>query len=587
MFSLIITIISIALVAALALATLYYGGDAFNKGQAQAQAAKVRNQGQQLLGAAELFKANHGRYPINVAEMVTDKYLSSVPVARTAIAEALADSAWYMPLQEEALFLLSTPVPEACRTINEKGYGQRGILTGVVDGVQVQCYGPALNALYTMAAKDPKAVQALTGAAPEAVQGAAPAPQLVAQLPTAEDDAAWLVSHSAPVVAPPAPANGGDPDPEPGSGGEVTPAPGVLTTASSTWSFDTQEAGTTAVKTFTFQNTGGSPLPVAAAQVTGAGFSVTADNCVGTLAVEQSCDVSVEFAPQSAGDHSATLTVASAQETRTVALTGTSVVPSATGYWTSNYNDTLEVSGTSFAQLNIGATAAKTFYLRRTGEGTLSASFALQGADAAHFTLATAPLAAQDGSSGTDNCGATLTNGGASTTECAGTESHPNLRVTITYAPAAAGSHTAQLVATSGNGSTLPAAFTLAGTAQAPLPAGFVQLGSRTYTKPSATLAWGSANTYCANLVAWGQSDWRLPTLTEANDLRFAARSPGGSLNLVTLGWTSTESDARYWTSAVSSGGHYSMDFSYNGTSPTSGQGSYSDVNAFRASCVR
>ena len=32
MFSLIITIISIALVAALALATLYYGGGAFNKG---------------------------------------------------------------------------------------------------------------------------------------------------------------------------------------------------------------------------------------------------------------------------------------------------------------------------------------------------------------------------------------------------------------------------------------------------------------------------------------------------------------------------------------------------------------------------
>jgi hypothetical protein len=46
MFLLIITIIAIALVVALALATLYYGGDAFNKGSAEANASKVINQGQ-------------------------------------------------------------------------------------------------------------------------------------------------------------------------------------------------------------------------------------------------------------------------------------------------------------------------------------------------------------------------------------------------------------------------------------------------------------------------------------------------------------------------------------------------------------
>lgn len=44
MFSLIITIISIALVAALALATLYYGGDAFRDGHAAAQASKLKAQ---------------------------------------------------------------------------------------------------------------------------------------------------------------------------------------------------------------------------------------------------------------------------------------------------------------------------------------------------------------------------------------------------------------------------------------------------------------------------------------------------------------------------------------------------------------
>ena len=44
MFSLIVTIIAIALVAALALATLYYGGSAFNQSSAKAQAAKLLNQ---------------------------------------------------------------------------------------------------------------------------------------------------------------------------------------------------------------------------------------------------------------------------------------------------------------------------------------------------------------------------------------------------------------------------------------------------------------------------------------------------------------------------------------------------------------
>lgn len=58
MFSLIITIISIALVAALALATLYYGGSAFNKGSAGATAARLINEGQQLNGAIQVLRAD-------------------------------------------------------------------------------------------------------------------------------------------------------------------------------------------------------------------------------------------------------------------------------------------------------------------------------------------------------------------------------------------------------------------------------------------------------------------------------------------------------------------------------------------------
>jgi Tfp pilus assembly protein PilN len=53
-FSLLITIISIALVAALALAALYYGGSAFNKGSAAAQSTQLLNESQQLLRGGEM-----------------------------------------------------------------------------------------------------------------------------------------------------------------------------------------------------------------------------------------------------------------------------------------------------------------------------------------------------------------------------------------------------------------------------------------------------------------------------------------------------------------------------------------------------
>lgn len=84
MFSLIITIISIALVAALALATLYYGGSAFNKGSAGAEASKLINEGQQVNGANAIYNAESGSVttPITtVTGLVTGTYLAQVPAS--------------------------------------------------------------------------------------------------------------------------------------------------------------------------------------------------------------------------------------------------------------------------------------------------------------------------------------------------------------------------------------------------------------------------------------------------------------------------------------------------------------------------
>lgn len=82
MFSLIITIISIALVAALAIATLYYGGSAFSQGTAKAKAATVVNHGQQITGANTLYANDFsGNYAATVQALVDAKYLASTPVA--------------------------------------------------------------------------------------------------------------------------------------------------------------------------------------------------------------------------------------------------------------------------------------------------------------------------------------------------------------------------------------------------------------------------------------------------------------------------------------------------------------------------
>lgn len=91
MFNLIITIISIALVAVLAIASIYYGGSAFNQGSAKAAAATMVNQAQQIAGANTLFMADTGALAANMAALVaTTEYLAATPKSPNADAYALS-----------------------------------------------------------------------------------------------------------------------------------------------------------------------------------------------------------------------------------------------------------------------------------------------------------------------------------------------------------------------------------------------------------------------------------------------------------------------------------------------------------------
>lgn len=84
MFSLIITLVVIALVILLALATVYYGGSAMREGRAQAEASTVLAEGQQISAAMTLYRQSRGSYPSGssddyAAALIADGYLRALP----------------------------------------------------------------------------------------------------------------------------------------------------------------------------------------------------------------------------------------------------------------------------------------------------------------------------------------------------------------------------------------------------------------------------------------------------------------------------------------------------------------------------
>ncbi len=142
MFSLIITIISIALVAALALATIYYGGSAFNRGSADARAAQYINEGQQINGAFAMAKADAqaGTYTGALAalsDLVTGKYLAQAPAGWTIGTGDYANAV--------VRVTTSAPSNEVCDSVVAKGgtadaTGQYGCVKGATAAENVMFY---------------------------------------------------------------------------------------------------------------------------------------------------------------------------------------------------------------------------------------------------------------------------------------------------------------------------------------------------------------------------------------------------------------------------------------------------------------
>lgn len=340
MFSLIITIVSIALVAAVALATLFYGGNAFRQGTADAQATKVLNQAQQLLAASELYYADKGAWPPNVPSLVTGGYLTSLPVALGPVANAwAAPGDWTMPVSGEPVFLIETKDPETCRSLNSKSYGSPGILTTLHQHSTVQCYGGQLTNLKVVVSRNGAHLEtvAQSGAA-----GFTTADLRTGAIPADSETTAWLVRPSAGVV--PAPVDsgsgegagggtgggtgdtgGGTGDDGGGTGGGATEPPppppvqppSLALTGSTGANFYTVAVGESKTMSFTVANSGQGPATGVQASIQGAGqFEFVSNNCgTASAAIElpagSSCTMSVKFTPTAQQFYSATLAVSS------------------------------------------------------------------------------------------------------------------------------------------------------------------------------------------------------------------------------------------------------------------------------------
>lgn len=300
MFSLIITIISIALVAALALATIYYGGDAYTRGQAEANATRILNQGQQILGAAELFRLQNGTWP-TVERLVADDFLKSAPVSMTTTTAAYAQSAaggWETPVDGQPVYVLRDIDVATCQAVNESSYGAAGVLAQARTTYAAQCYGTPRTE--TVAA-DFKVVVTKNAAALQAVaadtsQSTITASQVsTAAAPLASDTTAWAVEPRDTTVA----SGGTD-----GTGGGTGPTTFGLSNPNGAYYPASEFEGnrffvqTGADEVLTLTNTGTGVLTVSTVNFTdnsSGNILVETNSCTGaTLSAGQTCSVQVD-----------------------------------------------------------------------------------------------------------------------------------------------------------------------------------------------------------------------------------------------------------------------------------------------------
>lgn len=162
MFSLIITVLAVALVAVLAFVGLYYGSTVASEAAARARAATLVNQGEQIIAAARLYYIDNSSSPATLQELVDKGYLQSIPspvgtaVAASSfslISEAIAaeppDWTWDSATQTLSL-VRAIEKTGVCEQVNQLSFNSAKIQDAVDTRFRVQCYGAPQSAGYTL-----------------------------------------------------------------------------------------------------------------------------------------------------------------------------------------------------------------------------------------------------------------------------------------------------------------------------------------------------------------------------------------------------------------------------------------------------
>jgi hypothetical protein len=116
MFSLIITVVAIALVVALVATTMYHGGDTLSQGRITADAAAVIAGAQQIGGAALVYRSLESATAESVQVLLDAKYVASVPRAKGTpfVLELLGRGTKALPMVTSTLDSV-----EVCTQINK------------------------------------------------------------------------------------------------------------------------------------------------------------------------------------------------------------------------------------------------------------------------------------------------------------------------------------------------------------------------------------------------------------------------------------------------------------------------------------
>jgi hypothetical protein len=151
LFSLIIVLVSIALVVVLAVATIYYGGKTSHNAASKATATTLINQASQIAAAGTLAVSQGSGWPASAGPMFSQPYLTAMPVppknAYTAEAAVPVAVDWQYYLNQ-ALDGMSSHHFALVKKVNEKtclAVNQQQGVTGIPsswDGkTLVQCFG--------------------------------------------------------------------------------------------------------------------------------------------------------------------------------------------------------------------------------------------------------------------------------------------------------------------------------------------------------------------------------------------------------------------------------------------------------------